>query len=285
MVKLIRDGMRLDLRVRVALVNRGGPDRTPAWIERPDPFPRNGTPEFKQAVVTVFLRKSFLLKYKFEHVVMAIAHELSHVVLFRIRHPLEEVEMAVDLTAMLLGYSEFYFNGFELLHTERRGSLGYLTGNEIRYAAGVLGRPIEKPADAVRVKNKLISTLRSICTIAVAALVAIGLIWAGSSLFDRPVLEERPPIRKGARLSAGQIRYCLSEDIRISGARSMLNRYQPSAVDRFSGMVTDFNDRCGDFRYSAGELHTVRSEVEAIRELLWAAGVRAFSSSDNLNGH
>jgi hypothetical protein len=159
MVKLIRDGMKLDLRVRVALVNHGGPDRTPAWVERPDPFPRNGTPEFKRAVVTVFLRKSFLLKYKFEHVVMAIAHELSHIVLFRIRHPLEEVEVAVDLTAMLLGYSEFYFIGFELLRTERLGSLGYLTGNEIRYAAGVLGRPIEKPADSVRVKKRFIPTL------------------------------------------------------------------------------------------------------------------------------
>jgi hypothetical protein len=45
MVKLIRDGMKLDLRVRVALVNHGGPDHTPAWVERPDPFPRNGTPE------------------------------------------------------------------------------------------------------------------------------------------------------------------------------------------------------------------------------------------------
>jgi hypothetical protein len=82
----------------------------------------------------VFLRKAFLLKYKFEHVVMAIAHELSHIVLFRIRHPLEEVEVAVDLTAMLLGYGEFYFIGFELLRTEHLGSLGYLTGNEIRYA-------------------------------------------------------------------------------------------------------------------------------------------------------
>ena len=192
MVKLIRDGMRLGLRVRVALVNHGGPDRAPAWIERPDPSPRNGTPEFKRTIVTVFLRKSFLLRYKFEHVVMAIAHELSHIVLFRISHPLEKVEVAVDLTAMLMGYSEFYFNGLELLRAESLGSLGYLTGNEIRYAAGVLGRPIEKPVDAVRAKQRIISTLSSSHTVAWAVLVAIGLFLAGSSLFNRAAVEERP---------------------------------------------------------------------------------------------
>ncbi len=278
MVKLIRDGMKLDLRVRVALVNHGGPDRTPAWVERPDPFPRNGTPEFKRAVVTVFLRKSFLLKYKFEHVVMAIAHELSHIVLFRIGHPLEEVEVAVDLTAMLLGYSEFYFIGFELLRTERLGSLGYLTGNEIRYAAGVLGRPIEKPADSVRVKKRFIPTLSSIHTVAVAILIVIGLTLAGSSLFNHAPVEERPSTGKGTRLNADQIRYCLSEDIRISGGRSVLNRYQPSAVDRFNVMVKDFNDRCSNFQYRASDLQTVKSEVEANRELLWAAGARAYGT-------
>jgi hypothetical protein len=192
MVKLIRDGMGLDLRVRVALVNHGGPNGAPAWIKRPDPFPRNGTPEFKRTVVTVHLRKAFLLKYKFEHVVMAIAHELSHVVLFRIGHPLEKVEEAVDLTAMLMGYSEFYFNGFELLRTERLGTLGYLTGDEIRYAAGVLGRPIERPARPMRIKKRLVPTLSGIRTVAAAFLFAIGLILAGSRMFNRAVVEERP---------------------------------------------------------------------------------------------
>jgi hypothetical protein len=225
-----------------------------------------------------------LLKYKFEHVVMAIAHELSHIVLFRIRHPLEEVEVAVDLTAMLLGYGEFYFIGFELLRTEHLGSLGYLTGNEIRYAAGVLGRPIEKPTDSVRVKKRFVPTLSSIHTVAVAILIAIGLTLAGSSLFNHAAVEERPSTGKGTGLNTDQIRYCLSEDIRISGGRSVLDRYQPSAVARFNVMVKDFNDRCGDFRYRASQLQTVRSEVEANRGLLWAAGVRAFDGTGYPSG-
>src|SRR5258708_20693848 len=40
MVKLIRDGMKLDLRVRVALVNHGGSHLPPAWVQRPHPFPK-----------------------------------------------------------------------------------------------------------------------------------------------------------------------------------------------------------------------------------------------------
>jgi hypothetical protein len=183
-----------------------------------------------------------------------------------------------------LGYSEFYFIGFELLRTERLGSLGYLTGNEIRYAAGVLGRPIEKLADSVRVKKRFIPTLSSIHTVAVAILIVIGLTLAGSSLFNHATVEERPSTGRGNRLNADQIRYCLSEDIRISGGRSVLNRYQPSAVDRFNVMVKDFNDRCGDFRYRASRLQTVRSEVEANRGLLWAEGVRAFDGTGYLNG-
>jgi len=61
-----------------------------------------------------------------------------------------------------------------------------------------------------------------------------------------------------------------------------LKRYQSWAVERFNVMVKDFNDRCGDFRYRASELQTVRSEVDANRGLLWAAGVRAFDGY--LNG-
>jgi hypothetical protein len=187
--------------------------------------------------------------------------------------------VAVDLTAMLLGYSEFYFIGFELLRNERLGSLGYLTGSEIRYAAGVLGRPIEKPAASARIKRRFIPTLGGIHTVAVAILIAIGLTLAGPSLFNHATVEERPSTGEGSTLNADQVRYCLSEDIRISAGRSVLNRYQPSEVDRFNVMVKDFNDRCGDFRYRASQLQIVKSEVEANRALLWAAGVRAFDGT------
>jgi hypothetical protein len=144
MVKLVRDHMRLDLRVRVGLVNnRGGGDDAPAWVSAPTPMPQYGSAEFKQTVVTVFLRKSFLQRSPFQRVVMAVAHELSHIVLLGIGHILQETEEAVDLAAMLLGYRDIYFAGSNLVerHPKIYGSLGYLTPEEVRYASVLLGRP------------------------------------------------------------------------------------------------------------------------------------------------
>jgi hypothetical protein len=87
MVKVIRDNMGLDLRVRVGLVNEGGPAGAPAWVSAPKQMPRLGTAEFQRTLVTIFLRKSFVNSHHFEEVAIAIAHELSHIVLFGINHP------------------------------------------------------------------------------------------------------------------------------------------------------------------------------------------------------
>jgi hypothetical protein len=164
MVKMIRDGMHLDLRIRVGFVNAGGHTGAPAWVSVPKPMPRLGTAQFRETLVTVFLRKSFVHTHKFEEVAIAIAHELAHVVLFGIGHPLQEQEEAVDLAAMLLGYRDLYVAGSfvevapaslwgriglfmeQRLHgIERRSyrTLGYLTPEEVRYAAIVMGKPLD----------------------------------------------------------------------------------------------------------------------------------------------
>src|SRR5216683_2573342 len=98
----------------------------------------------------------------FEEVAIAIAHELSHIVLFGINHSLQECEEAVDLAAMLLGYRDLYIAGsfcevrpasfWERLNlfiekrvtgVERRTyrTLGYLTPEEVKYAAVILAMP------------------------------------------------------------------------------------------------------------------------------------------------
>jgi hypothetical protein len=101
------------------------------------------------------LWKTFLQQSKFEEVVSAIAHELSHIVLNGIGHPLREHEPAVDLTAMLLGYRDMYVFGCERhevhvswgwysrLETHLHYKLGYLEPDEVRYAASLLGRASE----------------------------------------------------------------------------------------------------------------------------------------------
>lgn len=74
--------------------------------------------------------------------------------------------------------------------------------------------------------------------------------------------EVKPPVGQDLVFSIGQIRYCLAEDIRINGAKSVLNRYYNSEVDRFNAMVVDFNSRCGSFRYRSGALESARRDIQ-----------------------
>lgn len=108
MVGYIRTTLNLGLRIRVGFVNSGGPTKAPAWIVIPNPIPPYGTRKFNETRVTIHLRKLFLKKSTLETKVTVIAHELSHVVLASIHHELKNREEAVDLTAMILGYRDFF---------------------------------------------------------------------------------------------------------------------------------------------------------------------------------
>jgi hypothetical protein len=288
MVKLVRDGLGLDLRVRVGLVNQGGPDGAPAWVSCPKPLPQYGTPEFKRTLVTIFLRKSFLAENKFEAVVMAIAHEFSHIVLFGIKHPLEEDEVAVDLTAMLLGYRDFYSAGSQYREVRPKSlwqrfvqslqkrrtyqSLGYLSPEEVRYAAVIMGKPKEElPSEAT---NNFFD-FRTIFSIVVISALLSGSLWS-ASIPKPPIVEVVPPVGSGNPLSSAQIKYCLAEQIRVDGARSVLNQRSENAVNRFNAMIDDYNSRCSNFRYRGGDYQRAQSEVEPDRGTLSAAGRSRF---------
>lgn len=148
MVYHIQTALRLDLTVRLGLVNKGGPN-APAWISGSVPMPMYGTEAFRQEVVTMYIRKSFLAEVLFDTVVMAIAHELCHVVLNATGHPLREQEEAVDLAAMLLGFRDFYVTGCRTVRKQQVSramklagydayevsSVSYLTQEEISHAA------------------------------------------------------------------------------------------------------------------------------------------------------
>jgi len=209
MVKVIRDSMGLDLRVRVGLVNEGGPVGAPAWVSAPKPMPRFGTAEFQRTLITVFLRKSFVNTHSFEEVVIAIAHELSHIVLFGIGHPLQECEEAVDLTAMLLGYRELYLAGSfcevrpatfwqrlgssiekRITGVERRTyrTFGYLTPEEVRYAAVILGKPLDDfRAAPFQAKGSALSEIPPV----VYSFVAFGIIYL-AVLISTPTITKAP---------------------------------------------------------------------------------------------
>lgn len=117
MVKLVKDNLSLhDLNVILGKVKSGGPKNTSAWINFPSKMPFYGTKEFKKVEVKIFIRKKFMQEWPFEAVVSSLSHEFSHVALNLIGHRLEKVEEAVDLTAMIFGFNEFFQTGVEELY-------------------------------------------------------------------------------------------------------------------------------------------------------------------------
>jgi hypothetical protein len=84
--------------------------------------------------------------------------------------------------------------------------------------------------------------------------------------------EDKPPVSNNFSLSRDQIRYCLSEDIRLGSMKGALNHYADNEVDLFNAKIHDYNSRCSKFRYRRGSLESVRSEVEANRLMLEAEG-------------
>lgn len=87
--------------------------------------------------------------------------------------------------------------------------------------------------------------------------------------------EQMPPVGSGLSFNRAQIRYCLSEDIRISAWQEKINHYSESSVDAFNIAVNNYNMRCSSFRYRSGMLESVRAEVEANRYVLQLEGTRS----------
>jgi hypothetical protein len=106
MLGWIKNSMRIELRIGLRVVDPDGPS-PPLWIEVPRPMPLPGSPEHRRARAVVNARRDWLNGKPFGWIVAGFAHELSHVVLFALDHPLQNEEKAVDLTAMILGYDRF----------------------------------------------------------------------------------------------------------------------------------------------------------------------------------
>ena len=142
MVRLVRKTMNVEVDLKVGWVNSGGPENAVAWVQLFPDMPFYGTKEFREMKITMCLRKSLLKERTSDQVSIAIAHELSHVVLESIRHPLRKCEKAVDLTAMLLGFGRLYETAS---HTKEcvgdhiwSFHLGYLSEDELRVANELL---------------------------------------------------------------------------------------------------------------------------------------------------
>jgi hypothetical protein len=148
MVALMKADFALKMRLRIGRVNSYGPENCPSWIEMPKEMPMYGTEAFRKTLVTMYIQKSFLKEAPCGSIVVAVAHELSHVVLNSTQHELRHKEPAVDLTAMLLGYLDFFLEDsfyttcetnpiYEITTTKH---IGYLTHEERGYAANLMCR-------------------------------------------------------------------------------------------------------------------------------------------------
>ena len=96
--------------------------------------------------------------------------------------------------------------------------------------------------------------------------------------------ESQPPVGQNVVLSTAQIRYCLAEDIRLDGAKSAVNNYIDSDVDRFNAMVADYNSRCSSFKYQTNnrgrnDLNSSQRDIEPFRSQLQSEGRRRFVRS------
>ena len=109
-VKLIRKTMSVNVRLTLHWTDQVRGDAL-AWVLLPEKMPYYGTPEFAKVGIDRFIRKSFAEARPYNEFAMAVAHEFSHIVLDSIHHPLRREEKAVDLTAMILGFSYLYRRG------------------------------------------------------------------------------------------------------------------------------------------------------------------------------
>lgn len=85
--------------------------------------------------------------------------------------------------------------------------------------------------------------------------------------------ETIPPVGTNNVLNSSQIRYCLSEKIRMDAVETSINTYSQQEIDYFNNAVSDYNSRCGAFKYRRGALSSVENSVNANSSALRAEGL------------
>lgn len=143
-VRLVRSMMNVDARITLHWTNNPSSSRqAKAWIRLPNDMPTYGTQAFKDLKLDMFILRPFAHQSRCHEFIAVVAHEFSHVVLESIGHPLRTEEKAVDLTAMLLGFSYSYRLAAHAVRTYpgnvvETSRIGYLTEDELNAACRIL---------------------------------------------------------------------------------------------------------------------------------------------------
>jgi hypothetical protein len=176
-VRLVRSMMNVDARITLHWTSNPLPDRkAKAWIRLPENMLQYGTQAFKDLKLDMFILKAFAHQSRCHEFIIAVAHELSHIVLESIRHPLRTEEKAVDLTAMLLGFSYSYRMAAHAVRVYpgnivKTSRVGYLTERELNAACRIL------VPQNLRLSHRTISFLRQGWGILILLGICIG-VWA-----------------------------------------------------------------------------------------------------------
>ena len=85
--------------------------------------------------------------------------------------------------------------------------------------------------------------------------------------------ETAPPVGTNNVLSYAQIRYCLSQKVRIEEIQSDLDRTSNYELSNSNSLIDDYNSRCSSFRYPEGSLEAVQKQVDAKHSSLTQEGL------------
>lgn len=100
----------------------------------------------------------------------------------------------------------------------------------------------------------------------------------GVAAFGAQNDEEIPPYGSPTSVYNGaQIRYCLSQKIRIGAWEGSVDTQSEVSVGEFNSAVGDYNQRCGHFRYRTRDYSPAAAQVESrrsdlVRQGLYLAG-------------
>jgi hypothetical protein len=89
-------------------------------------------------------------------------------------------------------------------------------------------------------------------------------------------LEFAPASNSTDTLSEYELRYCLSQNIRLAGARNMIDNTSDWQIDKYNNALADFKSRCDGRNYDSSTGDKVQPGVTARTEQLRSEGSRIF---------
>ena len=90
--------------------------------------------------------------------------------------------------------------------------------------------------------------------------------------------ETKPAAGTNNVLSYAELRYCFAEKVRMDAIEPAVNLYVQEEVDKFNALVSDYNIRCGQFRYRKNDYASAERYVENNRAAIVQEGLDRLKS-------